>query len=162
MGMNLYHFTNLRHLQHIEKEGLSRGDIPITETKAANGVWLTTNDEWNRDVLAWAGKPGLLVLDKTFIRLTVNISDDDPALISWKEYAKINKVPKRWYRRLDEVGGYQSDNWFLYLGKISSEKIIKKEYRENLPAEAIEKELKLFYEKYEVITKGTMTYIREK
>jgi hypothetical protein len=164
--MIFYHFTNLLWLREIEKVGLNRGDIPASKTTMTNGVWLTTDGDCNNQ--GWAGKlkycPGNsgFIIDKTFVRLTINVSENDSLLISWSEYAMIAGVPKRWNRSLDRVGGKGSNNWYIYLGKIPIEKIIKKEFREEYPPELIEKEYNSFIEKYALYTSGLIRICKRK
>ena len=41
--MILYHFTAAEYLESILKDGLNRGDVPLSPTEGVNGVWLTTD-----------------------------------------------------------------------------------------------------------------------
>ena len=117
--MILYHFTSLQHLPKICKLGyLKFGDIPIRQTKNVgedgHGVWLTTTP------FATPEQHGLKnpLVDKTMVRFKINIDENSPQLFKWSDYAKINKVNRKWYKRLDEVGGGLSHTWWLYIGGI--------------------------------------------
>jgi hypothetical protein len=117
--MILYHFTSLNHLPKICKSCfLKYGDIPLRQTtnygEDGHGVWLTTTPNSTPD------QHGLKnpLVDKTMVRFKIDIDESSPQLFKWSDYAKINKVKREWYKRLDKVGGGLSHTWWLYIGEI--------------------------------------------
>ena len=117
--MILYHFTSLSHLPKICKSGfLKIGDIPLKQTsnygEDGHGVWFTTASSANPEQ---HGLKNLLV-DKTVVRFKVDIDEHSLQLFKWSDYAKMNKINKKWYETLDKVGGGLSHTWWLYIGEI--------------------------------------------
>ncbi len=41
--MLLYHFTAVEYIEQIKAEGLTRGDVPTSQTEGLNAVWLTSD-----------------------------------------------------------------------------------------------------------------------
>ena len=117
--MRLYHFTSLFHLDVVQEHGLSRGDVPVSPFEGMNAVWLTTNP--SKSSQNW--KEGSAV-DKTKVRITVEIQDSDPNLHKWSEFAKQEQVPDWWYKALHETGGKGSDEWYIYEGVIPSSSFV--------------------------------------
>jgi len=111
--MRLYHFTSLFHLPMVQQFGLSRGDVPITPAGGTNAVWLTTDEQPSNQ--GW--KSGSAV-DKSKIRITVDIPDSDPNLHKWSDYAKREQMDPKWYDALNQTGGGGHDRWYLYEGVI--------------------------------------------
>lgn len=117
--MIFYHFTSLDHLPKICNSGILRfGDIPLKQTpnvgEDGHGVWLTNASSANPE------QHGLKnpFVDKTVVRFKIDIDECSPQLFKWSAYAKRNKVKRKWYKKLDEVGGGLSNTWWLYIGEI--------------------------------------------
>lgn len=111
--ITLYHFTSKYHLPGIEKEGLTRGDVPITPTGGYNAVWFTTNKIIAKN--AWAGGS---VVNKLEVRITVELDTTDPKLHKWTNIVKSEKVEPWWADALNISGGGSADNWYIYKGVI--------------------------------------------
>ncbi len=122
--MTFYHFTCLFHLPSILKSGLTMGEVPIEASPTPNAVNLTTNQ--NPDAQFW--KRGS-AMDKTKVRLTVQIPHDDASLMSSNNFCKQRGVSKQWQRAIDPYG--QSKFWYLYFGPIPPTRIEKVEIMEN-------------------------------
>jgi len=115
--MILYHFTDLYRLDSIKKHGIYKGDVPISIMGGYNAPWLTTDP--NPSNQKWGNKTGL--------KLTINIPDNDPNLNKWTditkqeiEKAKTNEDKEmlaKWYKALHDTGG-ESNNWYVYHGTI--------------------------------------------
>jgi hypothetical protein len=74
----------------------------------------------------------VLPVDKTAVRLTVQIPGDDPHLLPWKEAARRLAVTTAYYRELDASGGGGARDWYVYFGVIPPEWIIRIETKERL------------------------------
>lgn len=79
-----------------------------------NAVWLTTCEFANQSDHG-LGNP---LCDKSEIRFTIDINDDDPRLFKWSDYARLNNVDPSWYKALDEIGGGFADTWWLFVSPI--------------------------------------------
>ena len=86
--MRLYHFTSTFHWPVVQQQGLSRGDVPTSPGGGCNAVWLTTDPNPVSQNWALAG------VDKRAVRITIDISESDPKLKSWREYATKKKSKK--------------------------------------------------------------------
>jgi hypothetical protein len=127
--MTLYHFTTLIYLESIEREGITRGEIPITPEELENGVWLSSNKSGGSTGCQGGARRGGdgYIPDKTAARLTVEIPDEDELLKRWPVWAKERRVATSWYKKLDRAGNGGSLTWYVYLGKIPPEWIVKVE-----------------------------------
>ena len=114
--MNFYHFTSSVHFEYIEKNGLSKGEVPITPVKGTCAVWLTVNP--NREQQRWTA---CSLMNKKEIRISVMVDKSDSRLIKWSEYAKEQSVPQWWYDILNNAWGGDTDNWYLFFGTIKPE-----------------------------------------
>lgn len=118
--MKLYHYTSTLHLPDIIEHGsLWKGDIPLTNSmrigQEGNGVWLTTCAYAKRNDHG-LGNP---ICDKSEIRFTVEIDENDPRLFKWSEFAHLNKVEKSWYNSINKTGGGLADTWWLFMSPIA-------------------------------------------
>jgi hypothetical protein len=131
----LYHFTSLIHIPLILREGLTTGHVNFTPDIMYNAVWFSEcrNMDRQRQMLTTSivDSEGNIVsiLDKTQVRITVNFSIDDPNLYKWDELARALNVERWWYKRLDQRGGNGSKHWYVYAGKIETQRFCKVEYR---------------------------------
>ena len=117
--MKLYHYTSIHHIPSIIDHGsLWKGDIPLTNSmhigQEGNAVWLTTCEFANPSDHG-LGNP---FCDKSEIRFTIEIDEDDPRLFKWSDYARLNNVEPSWYKMLDEVSGGSADTWWLFISPI--------------------------------------------
>lgn len=105
--MRLYHYTCLFHLPPILQEGLKDGEIPVSATESAVGPNLTGS--LNSLLQHWA----VGLLDKTKVRITVEVDEADPKLKKWKSLVKGSR---QWIKALDPYG--QGKFWWVYFGII--------------------------------------------
>lgn len=94
--MILYHFTCKEYLPSIAREGLTKGELPISPTYVLNAVGLTSRPSpigagvhvggaVPENIRAAMGlRPGMRFPDKTRIRFQMEIEDGDIALESWR------------------------------------------------------------------------------
>ncbi len=128
--MILYHFTCLEYLESIKREGLNRGEVPLSSTEVLNAVNLTSDKTRNGHGLDGGGveitpaarklmgaSVGSRFPDKLAVRLTVLIPRNDRKLVKWPTWAK-KRLDSKWYQRMDQIGGGKSKTWFLYWGEI--------------------------------------------
>jgi len=110
--MKLYHFTSQHHLHGIGRFGLTVGDVPtdIHPWKGRCGVWLTADDTARGHGLEGSS------VDKSRYRLTVNVSEDDPALVKWTDWAAKNATPDT--IRILHAAATRFDTWYVYFGVI--------------------------------------------
>jgi hypothetical protein len=114
--MKLYHFTNHIWLRRIQKEGISRGDVPTSPTEGFNAVWLTSNGD--------AASQGTMLEKKLSVRLTVEIDSGDPLLKTWLQVMREHRVSGRWRKTLNDLGGGTEAHWYVYLGTVSPDRIV--------------------------------------
>jgi len=157
--VKLYHFTALMHLPAILREGIRRGEVPVTpytppaKLHAAN---LTTNPN-PTDQRCWCRG----ILNKTKIRLTVEVHSDK--LTSFRQVQKKYRMRSKWVKALDP--SYERRHWFFAFGGVSVQQIAKVEifddgvYRELAPDELralvdrIEEERKRVF-RFQLVTSG--------
>jgi hypothetical protein len=113
----LYHFTSRDHLCGVGRFGLTVGDVPtnIHQFEGRCGVWLTADDTARGHGLEGSS------MDKGRYRLTVSISEDDPALVKWTEWATKNATPATVRSLHASASGF--DTWYVYFGVIDPAKI---------------------------------------
>jgi len=114
--MKLYHFTAEAYLERIKREGITRGDVATSPTGGFNAPWLTNDPSWESQ--RWQRGS---ILDKSEVRITVNIPDDDSKCVYWSTLAGALKVSSQWYLALDDAGGGKSENWWVYRGTVPPE-----------------------------------------
>jgi hypothetical protein len=114
--MSLYHFTGLVHLPAITREGLTKGEVPLSMRDVKYGPRLSApNLTRNADpaALHWENGFGL---SKTTVRITVAIPPGDPKLVAYLTLCRKRGAPRRVLRTLDPHG--QAKNWWVYHGTI--------------------------------------------
>jgi hypothetical protein len=113
----LYHFTSRHHLHGIGLFGLTVGDVPtdIRRYEGQCGVWLTSDGTPRGHGLE--GSP----VDKLRYRLTVDIPEDDAALVKWTEWAAKNATPDTVCRLRETAAGF--DTWYVYFGVIDQAEV---------------------------------------
>lgn len=137
--MILYHFTAISLLDPILRDGLTRGDVPLSPEGGMNAVWFTTDPspsghglsdgsklspEMLAEVERRTGKKfpeGIGTPDKRRVRITVVIPSRNPLLKSWLPYAR-RRLERSWLETLTETGGGKSkaQTWFIYLGSVAA------------------------------------------
>jgi len=113
----LYHFTSRHHLYGIGRFGLTVGDVPtdIHRWKGCCGVWLTSNVAASGHGLDGGHA------DKSRYRLTVSVSEDDPALVKWTEWAEKNATAATICALHRTASAFAT--WFVYFGVIDPAEI---------------------------------------
>jgi hypothetical protein len=110
----LYHLTCRACWHFIKDEGITMGEVPLSPTEILQHPNLTSNPE--PAAQKWA-RVGETATKKTAVRIAVEIPPGDGNLISWRDFAARHGVDRRWYRCLDEVGG-----WVGRKSKVSAKK----------------------------------------
>jgi hypothetical protein len=143
--MELLHYTAIEKVDDINRDGLSKGDVPLTQNGVGmRAVWLTDDRDPSGHGLS-DGEPIVVTpevqarlraagvnaklgvawtFDKRAIRITVVIPDGDPALVRWSDWGPRHLAPK-WYRELNRSGGGKAHTWWLYRGVISPDRITR-------------------------------------
>ena len=123
----LYHFTSLMHLPLIEGSGyISRGDVPLTITGGFNAPWLTADPEAGNQKWSQGGD-----VNKTAVRLTIQIPVGHRCLHYWPELAHEEGVEPRWFDALARAqGGKSRDayNWYIFKGRIPMSWVVAKDF----------------------------------
>lgn len=118
--MILYHFTSRYHLPFILDEGITRGDVPISKQLSTQAVNLTTDgrhshQKYNQtSYFIFMGKKHKL--DKTEIRITVDIPDTEPLLIHWPEFTNKLNMEQMWLNHLHRNN--TGEAWYLLFKSI--------------------------------------------
>ena len=146
--MIFYHYTSETDLPAILREGLTKGEIPITADHVENGVWFTTlpdpaghgladGEEISPEICQRFGyKPGSRWKNKRAIRITVTMPM--AKLKYWPPYARKRLTPQ-WYATLSKVGGGAriAKTWYISFNPIPPEQFAKVERRTASGWEAI-------------------------
>ena len=158
MALRLFHFTARIYLPVIMSDGIRWGDVPLSAKTRRNAVWLTSLH--GRHKQQWIGGTKKAILDKSEIRLTVEIpSVNDPLLFKWVDFAKVHVDPQT-FKELDQTGGGWSDHWYVYFGIIPWNWVVEgreMEYHEDLdlvempPTEIIEASRVVFQKSQEIM-----------
>lgn len=139
--MLLFHFTCLVYLPRITQEGITLGEVPIPgieykdRPQAAN---LTTNPNRNEQ-LPWARG---IVIDKTRIRLTVDVPDSE--LTSFREVKEQYKLKSKWVNTLAPL--HVRQHWYFAFGGIRPDQIKLVEKWDNNRYASIEDLQKLIHD----------------
>src|SRR4051794_18764913 len=102
--MRLYHFTCRLWWHFIRDTGIDRGEAPVSSGEMLNYPNLTSNPDPGPQQWAKAGRTARMLLDKTAVRITVDIPDGDRRLVSWRDYTTAHGMSKRDYRMYDARG----------------------------------------------------------
>jgi hypothetical protein len=121
----LYHFTCRPWWHFIRQDGINRGDTPTSMTEGKNLPNLTSNPDPLAQ--AWSG-PGEGFLNKTAVRIAVRVPLGDDLLIPYREFADLHGMDRRTYRLLDEAGGWEAKNWWVYRGVVPPEWFVDVEF----------------------------------
>lgn len=132
--MIFYHYTAREYLDAILREGLTKGDVPMSSAagylaEGVNAVWFTTSREPSGHGLGEARPlteqesrlagiaPGARWPDKRAVRITVKMPKDK--LKHWPSYAR-KRLEPRFYDRLSMAGGGEKKarTWYLSFSPI--------------------------------------------
>ena len=147
--MTLYHFTSRWVLPRIMREGIVRGDVPIDPGDTGkpegglgfNAPWFTGAPEWDEQK-EWTA---FSILDKQEVRLTVEVEESDPNLLSWAQIAEKYRIPAYWQEAL-RTNPRKHVDWFIYLGGVHPSKIKKVDVRDGLkPLSSLDLPPEFFY-----------------
>jgi hypothetical protein len=120
--LKLFHFTPRLWWPIIQHEGIIRGVAPISPDDALDMPNLTSNDDpaaqqWGEPingVIGW--------FRKNAVRISLDVSPDDPRLISFDAFALRHGVSPEYCVKLDEEGGFGSKHWYYYDGAITPDR----------------------------------------
>lgn len=137
--MIFYHFTGHHALPGILAEGLNRGEAPISDTRVATAVNLTTDRDpsghgldgggevitaeqsaYYRLQFGWDIPAGSVVANKRAVRITIKLPSTDRNLRQWRSWSRKNCEPG-YADRLEAAaghGGRKAKTWWLYFGVI--------------------------------------------
>jgi len=143
--MILYHFTTLSALESIRREGLNRGEAPISESRAEKAVNLTTDRDPSghgldhgghvvseEEAATFAAKgfkipAGTVYANKREARITIKLPSNDPKLKRWRSWSRKHCEPG-YAERLEEAagqGGRKAKTWWLYFGTVPTEAFLE-------------------------------------
>jgi hypothetical protein len=145
--MILYHFTNLRDIERIRVEGLSRGTIILGGTRKVHAISLTTSDQPHGLGVALENEPmsqadrdyyfaqtgtmpraDAFFCDNSQVRIKLMIPTTDHRLVSWGKYRR--KLEHAQLEALER--GERPETWWVYRGVISPTRFIGIERRADL------------------------------
>jgi len=117
-----YHFTAKHLLPNILKQGLTLGKFPLVSESNISFItpcqWLTINDKFNTQ--SW-NTSNLIKYSRNDYRLTIEIPRvNERKIIKATEYIKL--IPVEYRHIVTDWNG--SEDWYLFMGKISPEWII--------------------------------------
>lgn len=118
-AMLLYHFTHWGALPAIAEHGLTVGDVPTSSNSGIVGVWLTSASDADGHGLEGSAA------NKKAVRLTVEVPPGDP-LHRWSDWAE-KHCTKEMRDALYTCNGAASATWFIYLGWIKPQMIVRAE-----------------------------------
>jgi len=126
--LTLYHFTSRWVLPRLLREGITRGDVPVSPTEGYMAPWLTDDPSFTKQ--GW--KSGSF-LDKTEVRLTVKVEADK--LQTWAQIVVKHNVNPVWAAAMVHSGGKpDGTTWYAHRGAIKAKQIVEWELRsDDLP-----------------------------
>ena len=140
--MIFYHYTTRDALEKIFAEGLTLGEAPISATRVARAVNLTTDpdpsghgldgagdvvtEEWSAKLAAHGIRvpPGTVLANKREARIKIKLPSSDPKLRQWRTWSRKHCEPG-FADALEQTGGAtkrKARTWWLYFGIIPSSK----------------------------------------
>lgn len=121
--MILYHFTSRYHLPFIQNEGLTRGDVPLSKNVSSQAVNFTTDSrahhqKYNQtSYFIFMGKKHKL--DKSEIRITIDIPAPESLLIHWPDFTKKLNMDNAWLNHLHRHSDNNGASWYLLFKSIT-------------------------------------------
>lgn len=146
--MILYHYTSRANVACILKEGITRGEAPLSDTHVVKAVNLTTDpapdghglDDGGRVITeaesttlfqkhGWVIPAGTLIADKLEARLKIKLPSTDPKLKRWLPWAR-RHCESGYPERLSAAAGgmAKARTWWLYFGVVPASAIITVDY----------------------------------
>ena len=142
--MIFYHFTTLGALDSIRREGLNQGEAPLSDTRVAKAVNLTTDPSphghgldrgghvvTEEEAAKFAAKgfnipAGTVYADKREVRITLKLPSSDRALKQWRPWSRKHCEPG-YAERLERAAGQKNKakTWWLYFGTIPPEAFVE-------------------------------------
>jgi hypothetical protein len=124
MGVEtLYHFTSRWALPRILREGLLRGDVPVSPSRGFMAPWLTSDPLWSAQ--DWQSGS---FLGKAEVRITVSV--DTARLQSWGQIVEKFDVSEVWSDAMVAAGGKRPGaEWFVHMGVVPVRQFTKWELR---------------------------------
>jgi hypothetical protein len=129
--LQLYHFTWEGVLPAILRDGINRGDIPLTPAwppppdEQLSAPWLTTDNRPDGHGLegVYPGFP-----DKKQVRITVDRAKlDIERLFRWSAFADDLNIDREWRRVLER--GRKPNSWLIYFGIVRPETFVTVDVR---------------------------------
>lgn len=108
---DLYHYTALLNLPSILREGITKGEVPVSPRRVMNAPNLTACRDGSKQ--SWVNGS---VVDKRKVRLTVSVPGGDANLEPWPITCARLSIAPRWRRVLDPEG--HGKNWRIYWGVV--------------------------------------------
>lgn len=135
--MPLYHYTAVQRVEAICREGITKGELPLSPTNAPQGFpWLTSDrssaghglnddDVLSVETIRTRKRLGLLAADapedgslrnvsKRTARFTVRIPSTDRDLVHWMTWGA-KHLDRAWFERLNKGGGgkAKAKTWYF-------------------------------------------------
>jgi hypothetical protein len=115
--VKLYHFTSQIHWAAIQNAGslktVESNISMLLEHAGPDVVWLTSNP----DPAAHKGWAGLSFHDKTSVRITVNVPDDEVS--HWPFWSRKHDIDEEWYDALATAGN--PEEWWVIERPVTQE-----------------------------------------
>ncbi|GMN04109.1 hypothetical protein MTsPCn3_28400 [Erythrobacter sp. MTPC3] len=142
--MIFYHYTTRDAIESIQREGLTRGEAPLSDTRVVNAINLTTDKDPSGHGLDAGGKvvteeqsslwrtkgihvpAGTVFANKREARITLKLPSSDPKLKRWRSWSRKNCDPG-YPDRLERAAGANSKKaktWWLYFGVVPPESFL--------------------------------------
>ncbi|MGA1852636.1 hypothetical protein VH570_17525 [Sphingobium sp. HT1-2] len=141
--MLLYHYTSASRIASIYESGLNKGEVPLTQNTALNGVWLTTDSSPSGHGLGEARlfteaerlsvfqRTGMMPPqdqhwdNKREVRITIKLPSNNPNLSRWSKWGRKN-LERNWYDALSVAGGgeQKAKTWWVYWGVITPDMFV--------------------------------------
>lgn len=142
--MLLYHYTSHHALPHILRDGLSKGEVPLSDREWLNAVNLTADPSPDGHGLDGAREPiteedaarlylatgqhwpvGARFVNKRAVRITIKLPSADRNLKDWLPWARKRLSPDYLRRLVGVAGGTKkARTWKIYFGVIPPSAIV--------------------------------------
>jgi hypothetical protein len=108
----LYHFTTRLYLPSILRQGINKGDVATEPDRGFNAPWLTVDPSFHNQPWDMGS-----FLDKTEVRLTVEVPEGDENLWSWAHLVEKYNIEPFWEAAMTQRG-MKANSWFARLGGV--------------------------------------------